>query len=80
MGVSQPLSQIDETWLDDAIERWIAERAARLHSYYANRPCPRCRIQRVHVSYDPRHPERIEATCTLCGGAFVWQCEPRAAA
>jgi endogenous inhibitor of DNA gyrase (YacG/DUF329 family) len=72
------MSQTDEAWLDDAVERFIAEREKTLHSYYANRPCPRCGIQRVYVSYDPGHPERIEAICTLCGSTSVWQREPKA--
>jgi hypothetical protein len=73
------VSQTDDAWLDDAIERFIAERDKRLHSYYTNRPCPKCDMQRVYVSYDSGHPERIEAICTLCGSAFVWECPPRAA-
>jgi endogenous inhibitor of DNA gyrase (YacG/DUF329 family) len=73
------VSETDEAWLEDAIERFIADRDNKtLHSYYANRPCPRCGIQRVKVSYDPAHPERIEVVCTLCGAAFVWQREPGA--
>jgi ribosomal protein S27E len=73
-------SETDEAWLDDAIERRIAEQEKTLRSYYAQRRCPRCGMQRVYVSYDPGHPEHVDVICTLCGGTFVWQRPPKAAA